>query len=521
MLKYDKRRPFGGEWEDFWKTVFCSPDSSMNPDVSMNSTDMRSAAAPFLRLDNRHITGIRTDSRTRAHSDTHRDGEDLRYGFSSLSELGLYAMLGAILSNPSFTSASGGLYHLLLARCKNRYFSLSGTLRRLRKDGYLLRTRIPGGKNCFRDYYTLSHTGRFPKGALAEELPSESTSCAEEDSGICHLTYAEGQRFLSAYQPFQPPCDNFTMISIPMLYDARLSLGAKGLYAVIARQIRLSVYNGDVVLSKDALRKLCPCGDNAFDRLFRELRKTGYLRLTRTADMTTGRGYYLYSLSEYGDRNPALQSSVVSAAGQEQEQTGKLMAQTEAGKPENSLSVLPDTAHQATPVHTHKYEQIHTPTYTRAEILEKFDFDCLKKEYPAAQLDCIAQLLTGFLCGDSTPETVIPETVTPKNGGKYPKKRRREMSGTTKSPAAGSCGTVSIGGEVLLREQVAERLWELDSEEIRYVLDTYHTVSAKQEIRCVPAYLLTCLYHAKENLALALDAFSARVPGLGTDPVMG
>ena len=61
----------------------------------------------------------------------------------------------------------------------------------------------------------------------------------------------------------------------------------------------------------------------------------------------------------------------------------------------------------------------------------------------------------------------------------------------------------------------------MDSEEIRYVLDTYHTVSAKQEIRCVPAYLLTCLYHAKENLALALDAFSARVPGLGTDPVMG
>ena len=99
---------------------------------------------PFLRLSNRHITA----SMRRAQDTEHMSS----FGFSSLADLGLYAMLGAFLSNPAFTYAHGGLTHLLSLHAKNRYYSLHGALMRLQKDGYLQRTRIPCGKNCFQDY---------------------------------------------------------------------------------------------------------------------------------------------------------------------------------------------------------------------------------------------------------------------------------------------------------------------------------------------------------------------------------
>jgi len=70
-----------------------------------------------------------------------------------------------------------------------------------------------------------------------------------------------------------------------------------------------------------------------------------------------------------------------------------------------------------------------------------------------------------------------------------------------------------LGGISYPREEIASRLSSLDSEDIRFVLDTYNDVAKTTKIRSIRSYLTSCLFHAKENLALALDAFAVRTPG--------
>ena len=134
----------------------------------------------FFRLSNLHISAsLRRFSKN-----------DPRGPLYGLGDLALYAMIGTILSNPAFTYAAGGLQNLLLRHTKNRYFSLHGAIRRLGAAGYLQRTRIPEGTNCFHDYYTLSHT--------------QKTSGTAHPSAIC-LTAEQGKAFRSSYRPI-PLC---------------------------------------------------------------------------------------------------------------------------------------------------------------------------------------------------------------------------------------------------------------------------------------------------------------------------
>ena len=51
-----------------------------------------------------------------------------------------------------------------------------------------------------------------------------------------------------------------------------------------------------------------------------------------------------------------------------------------------------------------------------------------------------------------------------------------------------------IGGEVLLVEAVRQRFRQLDSEHIKYVIDSLRQITAK--INHIRAYLLTALYNA-------------------------
>ena len=412
------------------------------PASSASSND--TSAVPFLRLSNRHITATLRSADPDAFSG---------WGFASLCDLGLYAMLAAVLSNPSFTYANGGMQQLLLRHTKNRFFSLHNAFRRLQNAGYLIRTRIPEGKNCFRDFYTPLHTA--DTGAKAAR-----NRC---------LTASAGAQYRASHQPFLPPTEDFTMVSIPMLMDPSLSLAAKGLYIVIARYLRLRSYRPSLALSKDLLRRQCREGANAFDRIFRELRSCGYLTLTRSRDAKTGYPCYDYSLHASAASISCTDMADNTAAASADE------CSRNADQVSASAAECGDRQSTATPKTQPKPPL--SRTAARQAVHAQIEYDCLLAEYPPQRLDCIVSILLSYL---------------QPGGGDDP---------------------VRLGGESCTRDAVRGRFAALDSEDIRYVLDTYQDVSRQQKIKNIRGYLTTCLYHAKENLMLALDSFANRTPG--------
>lgn len=461
-------------------------------------------SVPFLRLSNAHIKGTLS---VRGKRD---DADIPQCGFSSLRDLGLYALLGAILSNPSFTYAQGGLQKLLLSHCKNRYFSLHGAWRRLQKQGYLHRTRIVCGNDHFRDYYTLSHT---PHAEEADSMSPPLSSSHTMINGALHLSYAETDAFVASYQPFMPPNDDFTMVSIPMLFDPKLSLSAKGLYAVLARFLRLSFYGADIVITKAFLREVCPEGENSFDRIFRELRQSGYLSLTRTTDKETGKGYYLYTLhptptaaiGTVETQTPAAAAPSEAKTTENETETGFISVQNntpskkanEATTAAATTAIEPENTKSAN--HLIAAESI-TPSSAWDEkhiierIRDQIEYPCLLSDYPKARLDCIVSIIA---------------SVT--------RKEHSDINGPTANAickTAPPSALMHIGQTPVPLSDVFQIFSSLSCEDIRYVLDTYETVSQKQPIHHIRSYLTTCLFHAKENLALALDQFSCRLPHL-------
>ncbi len=407
---------------------------------------------PFLRLSNVHIRALRNPATAPAVS------------LSSLAELGLYAILAAILSNPAFTHAPGGMRKRLLSHCKNRSYALHTALRSLQNKGFVCRTRTVYGINRFCDYYTLS------------DLPTPQT----QPSDIRCLSRPESVSYLAAYHPYLPPQDDFTMVSAPMLFDPRLSLAAKGLYAVIAHFLRLSAYNASIQITKELLKRACPIGDNAFDRLFRELRKTGYLHLTRDRNEANPRGFYRYTLCmqpQTREPSEAVPSASVSAC------TPASVAVLHTDEQNHPHPASEDTP---TPPLNESHANTQCTSFTTSldtvsqpldpleqQVRAQIEYDCLLQEYPPPQLDCIVSIITSFL---------------------------RRCQGKHDADA-----TILLSGQQLSHGAVAARFSALDSEDIRYVLDTYVAVSDTKKIRNVRAYLTACLSHAKEDLALALD----------------
>lgn len=396
----------------------------------------------FFRLSNSHISAS-----LRRFANAEMQMQSPVYGFSSLGDLALYAMIGTVLSNPAFTYAAGGLHNLLLRHTKNRYFSLHGAIRRLMTAGYLKRTRIPEGTNCFHDYYTLSNT------ALSADAASRSSCC---------LTAEQGKAFRASYRPHLPPTEDYTEVSIPMLMDPNLSLGAKGLYIVIARYLRLQSYKPDIVLTKDMLRRVCREGSNAFDRMFRELRSLGYLILTRCRSAKTGYPGYRYTLNQSPD------TDAVSSCRAQKQPLSKNQAASHPLSQHTTTEELP-TAPSASG----------QAAVTESELRQQIEYDCLAQEYAKERLDCIISIMQSFM-------------------GK---------------PKSGSPTTLTLGGVTCSRAEIAARFSALDSEDIRFVLDRYNDAVKTTRIRSIRGYLTTCLFHAKQNLALALDAFAVRTPG--------
>lgn len=90
---------------------------------------------------------------------------------------------------------------------------------------------------------------------------------------------------------------NFAAVSNTALQDSRLSLRAKGLYALIQSYINIPNYD----LYKSYLQKSSIEGTRAFDGAWNELKECGYLKQFRIPGSNRGRFEYEYDLLDIPD----------------------------------------------------------------------------------------------------------------------------------------------------------------------------------------------------------------------------
>ena len=90
---------------------------------------------------------------------------------------------------------------------------------------------------------------------------------------------------------------NFAAVSNTALQDSRLSLRAKGLYALIQSYINIPNYD----LYKSYLQKSSIEGTRAFDSAWNELKESGYLKQYRIPGSDRGRFEYEYDLLDIPD----------------------------------------------------------------------------------------------------------------------------------------------------------------------------------------------------------------------------
>jgi hypothetical protein len=90
---------------------------------------------------------------------------------------------------------------------------------------------------------------------------------------------------------------NFAAVSNTALQDPRLSLRAKGLYALIQSYINIPNYD----LYKSFLQKSSIEGTRAFDSAWNELKDCGYLKQYRIPGSNRGRFEYEYELLDTPD----------------------------------------------------------------------------------------------------------------------------------------------------------------------------------------------------------------------------
>lgn len=90
---------------------------------------------------------------------------------------------------------------------------------------------------------------------------------------------------------------NFAAVSNNALKDSRLSLKAKGLYALIQSYITIP----NIRLEKGKLRNLCLEGEKSFDSAWKELKDSGYLKIYRSPTGNKDQFIYEYELLDEAD----------------------------------------------------------------------------------------------------------------------------------------------------------------------------------------------------------------------------
>jgi hypothetical protein len=135
---------------------------------------------------------------------------------------------------------------------------------------------------------------------------------------------------------------NFAAVSNNALKDPRLSLKAKGLYALIQSYITLP----ELRLTKTFLQKKCKEKDKAFDSAWKELKDCGYLKLYRIPSGKNDAFQYEYDLLD--------------EANAEQSALTTLNKRGEVVLPKPSISHTPQKEGDAN-THPHKATESHLP----------------------------------------------------------------------------------------------------------------------------------------------------------------
>lgn len=117
---------------------------------------------------------------------------------------------------------------------------------------------------------------------------------------------------------FRKTRKNFAQVSNYALQDPNLSLGAKGLYALIESYITIP----DFVLYKQTLMNVCKEGRDGFHTLWNQLKNAGYLIQYKLTDKE-GHFYYEYELLENPIKDTTYGNSVDGKAGDGETTSGK------------------------------------------------------------------------------------------------------------------------------------------------------------------------------------------------------
>ena len=378
--------------------------------------------AAFIRLDNSII-------RRRAEGIEHPD------------DVGLFALLSVYLSIPDFRTPGGGLHAAVEKHCSNGRHTINASWQRLSRAGYLKRTRLPDETYQLRDIYVLQST------------PDTTTPA------VSHLRYAQSRRAWEQHRSFTPPTANFTPVSTAAIMDPRLSLAAKGLYALIRQRLLLSSRVQGVTLNREGLRRASGLGECAFRRIWRELRDTAYLSLTHVWDSEQKKMVYHYTLAE--------ESDAVSLAS-DNDKTIPFKEDTD--KPAALLSW--DSA-QKREVPAATAEPIHKQDELLDLVRDQIEYDVLlTRDNPVPLLDCTVEVISRIM-------RLPPGEILTIRGANY------------------------------AAADVQKSLSSLDANETEFAVQAVKNALDAANRRGAPirnlrAYLLACLFTAKTDFATSL-----------------
>ena len=167
----------------------------------------------------------------------------------NLAFLGAYAVMSYFLQLP--TPPIGGLRHALYKHASDGMFTVARMFHDLRDSGLLLRNRLYAEQR-FQDRYLLR----------------------PENEGSILLSSIRRTRVLL-------PEADFLRMPLEVVLDADLSFAAKGLFLVIRRQQELIHCGVPIHLTKKHLCITCHKREQAFHRIWSQLKGAGYLVLRR------------------------------------------------------------------------------------------------------------------------------------------------------------------------------------------------------------------------------------------------
>ncbi len=386
--------------------------------------------ASYVRLDNSII-------RRRAEGITHPD------------DVGLFALLSVYLSIPDFRTPNGGLHAAIQKHCSNGRHTVNAAWQRLSRAGYLKRTRLPDEHYQLRDIYAL------------HSVPDAATPA------VHHLDFAHAHRAWAQHRSFTPPTDHFTPVSTAAIMDPRLSLAAKGLYALIRQRLLLSSRVRGVTLNREGLRRASGLGECAFRRIWKELRDNAYLSLTHVWDGEQKKMVYLYSLAE--ELEPMTETS-------EPEDAALPAPSLDKPAPILTQSVSHSVAQGATQSREVSYESlkpIHKPDELSDMVRDQIEYDVLlTRDNPPPLLDCAVEVISRIM-------RLPPGEVLTIRGARY---SAADVQGTLAALDANEA--------------------EFAVQAVKGAVDAANRRGAP--IRNLRAYLLACLFTAKTDFATSL-----------------